>query len=101
MYITYSTQTNTAAAPPGSNELEHPVGEDEYPSEHFLLVQLHELVVVVVGAHVDHPVHVQVEVVDRRRVLHATNMQPTTHHNATQCSETQCAMQSREMKRSE
>lgn len=50
---------NTRAyLPPRPHELEHSVGEDEDAAEHLLLVELDELVVVVVGAHVDHAVHV-------------------------------------------
>ena len=55
--------------PARPDELEEAVGKYEYPSEHFLLVQLHELIVVSVGAHVYDSVHVKVEVVDRLRVL--------------------------------
>lgn len=60
------TETGIPSRP---DELEHAVREDEDPSEHLLLVELDELVVVVVCAHVDDAVHVQVQVVDRRGVL--------------------------------
>ena len=49
---------NTGCTPPRPNELVEPVGEDENPPEHLLLVELHELVVVGVRAHVDDAVHV-------------------------------------------
>lgn len=65
----YNNKTTDCTAPARPDKLEEAIGEDKNPSEHFLFVQLHELVVVCVGAHVDDPVHVQVQVVDRLRML--------------------------------
>lgn len=59
--------------PAWAHELEKPVSEDEDTPEHLLLVQLHVLVVIRMSAHVDYPIHVQVQVVYRRGVL----LQPT------------------------